>query len=266
MASLGGSVFSKCSSLHTIDLPLNMTSLGTFVYHWCSSLSTVILPPKITTICAGVFGNCSSLTSVHLPANLTTISLLAFQGCSKLTTINAPSFSTTTFGNSPNEYKDLLVKEGFSQIKLDTILYRANDSSSSNDRFDLISDMKSWDMKKDKNCDLYYDMKSWGRKKDKNSFRLPLCTAAAKSLLWVDIGQIFAVNMPAIHEVDKLTGLPVFMLAAVGPTSDIESVYNLLKEYPSAIGFKNDIHQNASTGTTRKRGQRKFVKRKCQKL
>jgi len=83
-------------------------------------------------------------------------------------------------------------------------------------------------------------MKSWGGKKDKKSCRLPLCTAAARSLVWVDMKKIFAVNMPAIHEMDELTGLAVFMLAAVGPTSDIESIYNLLKEYPSAIGFTNN--------------------------
>ena len=53
-----------------------------------------------------------------------------------------------------------------------------------------------------------------------------------------DVGShtaVFSVHMPAIYEVDLMTGLPVFMLAAAGPRSDIESVYNLLREYPPAI-------------------------------
>jgi len=45
---------------------------------------------------------------------------------------------------------------------------------------------------------------------------------------------IFGAHMPAVvHEVDdRLTGLSLFMLAAVGPRSDLESIYQLLKEFP----------------------------------
>jgi len=100
-----------------------------------------------------------------------------------------------------------------------------------------------------------------------NCTSLPL-TAAARCLSWVDIRQIFSVDMPSIHEVDGVTGLPVFVLAAVGPKSDIEAVYNLLREYPPAIVYCliNNIHPNTSTGITRKRSQDKFVKKKCPKV
>jgi len=47
---------------------------------------------------------------------------------------------------------------------------------------------------------------------------------------------IFDSYRPAIeHDNDALTGLPLFTLAAVGPNSDIESVYRLLKEHPAAL-------------------------------
>jgi len=83
-----------------------------------------------------------------------------------------------------------------------------------------------------------------------------LCTAAVRCLTWVDIQKIFSKKMPAIHDVDVITGLPVFVLAAVGPTSDIEAVYNLLREYPPVIVcLMNDSHPNTSTGTARKKGQ-----------
>ena len=47
--------------------------------------------------------------------------------------------------------------------------------------------------------------------------------------------QFLAANMTVLHEVDSVTGLPLFMLAAVGKSSDLESVYNLLVEYPGAM-------------------------------
>ena len=81
---------------------------------------------------------------------------------------------------------------------------------------------------------MYYDMRTWGRTRGPDR-RLPLCTTAATSLKWKDTQQIFDANMPAIYEVDEVTALPLFMLAAVGENSDIESIFNLLKEYTMAI-------------------------------
>ena len=81
---------------------------------------------------------------------------------------------------------------------------------------------------------MYYDIKAWGRTRGSDG-RLPLCTAAARSLKWEHMQQMFDGNMPAIYEADEVTALPLFMLAAVGKKSDIESIFNLLKEYPMAI-------------------------------
>ena len=54
-------------------------------------------------------------------------------------------------------------------------------------------------------------------------------------IVWVEMKQFLAANMTVLHKVDSLTGLPLFMLAAVGKSSDLESVYNLLVEYPSVM-------------------------------
>jgi len=81
---------------------------------------------------------------------------------------------------------------------------------------------------------MYYDWKKWARTTSGDG-RLPLFTAAARSLKWSHTSQIFNANMPVVHEKDILTGLPPFMLAAAGTASDIESVYKLLREYPPAI-------------------------------
>jgi len=220
VTAIGANIFCFCTSLTSIKLSSNMTLLGSGFFSHCSSLSSVTLPSSITTLRAHVFQNCSSLTSLRLPTNLAAISRLAFEGCSELTTINAPSFSTTTFRNSPDELTYLLVNAGFLRINLSAILYGGSSSVSS---------------RSDSDADMYYDMKTWGRKRDEDSGRLPLCTAAARSLTWRNMRQVFSVNMPVIHDADGMTGLPVFMLAAVGPTSDIESVYGLLNAYPQAI-------------------------------
>merc|ERR1740136_438871 len=141
-----------------------------------------------------------------------------------------------------------LKKKGFSLINLDTILYGGTGSKIDSN-----------------NSDMYYNMKIWGRKRNETSGRLPLFTAAARSLTWVDIRQILAVNMPVIYEVDGLTGLPIFMLAAVGPKSNIESVYHLLKEYPSALGPLNNKHQNTSSCPATNKIQDNCYKNKRQK-
>lgn len=67
----------------------------------------------------------------------------------------------------------------------------------------------------------YYEWKAWVRLRGIDG-RLPLFTAAAKSLPWSYLKQIFIANMPVVNDIDELTGLPLFMLAAIGENSDIE--------------------------------------------
>ena len=98
--------------------------------------------------------------------------------------------------------------------------------------------------------DVYYYMNPWRRLIDKYSGRLPLFTVASRSLAWLDMRQILWVKMPVIYEVDGMTGLPIFMLAAVGPKSVIEWFYNLLREYlPTMFRLISNSHRNTSTGT-----------------
>jgi len=112
---------------------------------------------------------------------------------------------------------------------------------------------------------MYYDNKTWARTKGADG-RLPLFTAAARSLKWSYTRQIFTVNMPVVDEIDILTGLPLFMLAAVGPVSDIESIYNLLRENPPAISVLSSMDHNSAHGTTKRRGRAEFVPDKDAKI
>jgi len=90
--------------------------------------------------------------------------------------------------------------------------------------------------------------------------RLPLFTAAERSLKWNKMEQIFTAYMPVIQEIDDVSGLPLFMLAAAGPASDIESVYNLLNAYPAAIGLTGNIYYTSPTNGARKRWRNEVVK------
>ena len=83
-------------------------------------------------------------------------------------------------------------------------------------------------------------MKLWARTGNHDG-RLPLHSAAAASLKWADTKLIFESNMMAIYDRDIVTGLSPFMLASVGQSSDIESIYRLLRENPAASSFATDV-------------------------
>ena len=142
VTTIGNFVFDNCTSLTSIVITDSVTKIGSYVFQNCISLISIAIPNSVTRIDREVFYNCTSLTSITI-SDLTAISLSAFDGYSKVTTITAPSFSTTTFGNNPDDLKNLLVNAGFDYITLDTILYCGN----------------NWN----RGCDTYYNMKAWGR-------------------------------------------------------------------------------------------------------
>ena len=83
---------------------------------------------------------------------------------------------------------------------------------------------------------LYVNWKSYATERNTNNGRLPLFAAAEGNLnLGNGIGHILQANRAAIEEVDPVTGLEAFRLAAVGSDSKLESVYTLLQDYPAAI-------------------------------
>lgn len=176
---------------------------------------------------------------MRLPADLTTVSPTAFVRCPNLAAVTAPFFSASTDTN-PDNFEDALVESGFSRINLRDILRGRGDGAvlkDSSDDDDASDDNDDDDDDDDDNDNvgvMYFEAKVWARKRDIYG-RLPLCCSAVNSLRWADMRYIFDANMPAVYEVDPVTGLLPCMLAAVGPSSDMESVYRLLKEFPVAI-------------------------------
>ena len=66
--------------------------------------------------------------------------------------------------------------------------------------------------------------------------RLPLHSACEHSLPWkTGLRSIVDANVPALESYDPLTRLPAFAHHAVGPKSDLDSIYELLRLHPGII-------------------------------
>jgi len=201
----------------------------------------VDLPDSVSAIGLAAFYRCTSLNVVRLPEALAAVSLDAFQGCCALTTIHTPpSFTTATaasrgIDNDIVSWRNVLLKEQFYPLQLSHVLDNGQSKPSQHS--------------------MYYDWKTLAKNTYKSSGRYPLSIAAEKSIRWSssvsssgagDTGggggggggwlqKLFVAYMPAIEVCDCGSGLWTFMLAAVGRTSDLETVYQLLREYPAAI-------------------------------
>jgi len=82
---------------------------------------------------------------------------------------------------------------------------------------------------------IFINWKLYSQRKNKQG-RLPLFTAAEQSVPWSDgVEQILKSYGPAIEFIDVVTGLEVFMLAAVGTNSNIETIFKLLQDHPAAL-------------------------------
>ena len=90
---------------------------------------------------------------------------------------------------------------------------------------------------------------------EKLDFWLPTFAHLSREISYVGKNEAdFGENMPTIYAVDWLIGLPVFMLAVVGPRRNIESVYNFLIQYLSAIGLASSRYQHTTNCTTTTEG------------
>ena len=89
--SIGGSAFSGCSSLTSVNIPNSVTSIGGGAFGSCSSLISINIPVSVTSIGRSTFSGCRSLTSINIPQNVTSIGDEAFYGCSSLTSVIIPN-------------------------------------------------------------------------------------------------------------------------------------------------------------------------------
>ena len=110
VTSIGGSAFSGCSSLTSVNIPDSVTSIGEGAFNDCSSLTSVSIPDSVTSIGEGAFYDCSSLTSVNIPDSVTRIESCAFEGCRSLTSVNIPD-SVTSIGEGAFNFKFMAIDQ-----------------------------------------------------------------------------------------------------------------------------------------------------------
>lgn len=137
VTSIGGSAFSGCSALTSINIPSSVTSIVGSAFYGCSALTALIvdannpnysaegcmlfnkekttlisavgsqktydIPSSVTSIGDWAFYDCSSLTSINIPNSVTSIGTFAFYGCSALTSITIPN-SVTSIGSYAFNY------------------------------------------------------------------------------------------------------------------------------------------------------------------
>lgn len=84
VTSIGGSAFSGCSSLTSVNIPNSVTSIGHNAFYKCTGLTSVTIPNSVTSIGQSAFTGCSSLTSVNIPNSVTSIENYAFSYCNSL--------------------------------------------------------------------------------------------------------------------------------------------------------------------------------------
>jgi len=238
--------FACCRRLTSIHLPDSLTKIKEYVFCDCLSLSSVHLPSFVTSIEYSAFKGCRSLATILLPESLTSIGCHAFHGCTSLAYIKLPSsissIAITAFSNSTS------IELTLSPISTITTIPRNFGRDLQRASFFPIQLEHALNNDTDKKLGTtVYDWKECARIKDKYG-RLPLHTAVARDLKWSEwLQHILHSNLAAIEEIDNLTGLEPFMLAAAGPNSDLEATYNLLRENPAAVHYL-DTGQYSSTG------------------
>ena len=103
VTSIGGSAFSGCTGLTSIEIPNSVTSIGRSAFSGCTGLTSVTIPNSVTSIGENAFSVCTGLTSIVIPNSVTSIGSYAFSNCSGLASIEIPN-SVTSIGDEAFSY------------------------------------------------------------------------------------------------------------------------------------------------------------------
>ncbi len=91
--------FYNCSSLESIDIPDGVTYIGEYAFEGCETIPEFTLPSELKYIGKLAFGRCISITEMMVPSKVTEIGTQAFYGCSSMTKLVIPQ-SVTKIGNT----------------------------------------------------------------------------------------------------------------------------------------------------------------------
>ena len=125
VTSIEYAAFNRCGSLISIVIPTGVTSINEYVLSECSSLSSIVLPDGVTSIGGHAFTNCYSLASINLPDGITSIGEMAFYDCKSLTSIILPN-GLKSIGSEAFEYcpfNSIVFPDGLTSIGSNAFSY-----------------------------------------------------------------------------------------------------------------------------------------------
>jgi len=257
ITTLEARAFYGCNSLQTIILPPSVTTINWGAFCGCKSLSNITIPPSVKTIKGYTFSACTSLSTIIITPSVTAIEGYAFYGCTSLSTIVIPPsiahIEYNTFFNCPRltsiEVHSLpsIVIKNTNRINFHAIintkigeLRNVFDENSfcliSKDTYKMlgIGFEKEYNRLRDED-DIFVNWRIYSQKRNEQG-RLPLFTASEQNMKWSKgLSELLEGYGAAIEETDVITGLEAFMLAAIGTTSNFETVFKLLQDHPAAI-------------------------------
>lgn len=120
------SVFENCSSLESINIPVNTVAINNFLFKDCYALKSIIIPDKTTSIASSSFINCKSLKNVIIGKNVSTIGISTFSGCSSLENIIIPNSVTTIRNNAfqnCTSLENITIPDKITRIEQSTFSY-----------------------------------------------------------------------------------------------------------------------------------------------
>ena len=86
VTGIGGTAFSGCYNMTSIDIPNGVTSIGSYAFADCG-LTSITIPNSVTIIGSEAFFGCNNLASITIPNSVTTIEEYAFESCNSLATV-----------------------------------------------------------------------------------------------------------------------------------------------------------------------------------
>ena len=98
VTSIGGSAFTGCTGLTSMNIPSSVTSIEEYAFFGCTGLTSITIPNSVTSIGSQAFYNCTGLTSINIPNGVTSIQDSTFFGCTGLTSFFIPNNITSIGG------------------------------------------------------------------------------------------------------------------------------------------------------------------------
>ncbi len=91
---LGSALFSGCSSMTSVNIPVGVKAIGYRTFYNCRALTSLTLPDGVTSIGDQAFYDCRAMSSINIPSGVTAIGYQTFSNCDALTSLTLNSVTS----------------------------------------------------------------------------------------------------------------------------------------------------------------------------